>query len=197
VQAGESPAFTPQEELMNVLASKAQLRASFLRWALFLVPLVLLLGFTAGQLGSPDTPWFAGLVKPAIFPPPVVFGVVWSILFVLIGLALAFVASAWGAAGRGLALGVFAVQFLITQSWTAVFFGMQDMTNALYVIGVAAVLLIAAIVLFWRVRRVAAVLLLPYFGWVCFAGVLNYAFIEANPDGGARGASGAETRVQL
>jgi translocator protein len=182
---------------MNVLASRAQLRASFLRWALFLVPLVLLVGFTAGQLGSPDSAWFAGLAKPAIYPPPVVFGIVWSALFVLIGFALAIVASAWGAPGRGLALGVFAVQFLITQSWTAVFFGMQDMTSALTVIGVAAVLLVVAIVLFWRVRRMAAVLLLPYLGWVCFAGALNYAFIEANPDGGLRGASGAETRVQL
>lgn len=182
---------------MNVLASKAQLRASFLRWALFMVPLVLLTGFTASQFGGPDTPWFAGLVKPSIYPPPAVFGIVWSILFVLIGLALALVASAWGAAGRGLALGVFAVQFLITQSWSAVFFGMQDMTSGLIVIGVAAVLLLAAIALFWRVRRVAALLLLPYLAWVCFAGTLNYAFIQANPDGGDTSGSGAETRVKL
>ena len=144
---------------MNVLASKAQLRASFLRWALFMVPLVLLIGFTAGNLGGPDTPWFAGLVKPAIYPPPAVFGIVWSILFLLIGLSLAMVASAWGAAGRGLALGVFAVQFLVTQSWTAVFFGMQDMASGLIVIGVAAVLLLVALPLFWRVRRGAALLL--------------------------------------
>ena len=182
---------------MNVLASKAQLRASFLRWTLFMVPLVLLVGFTAGQLGGPDTPWFAGLAKPAIYPPPAVFGIVWSILFVLIGLALALVASAWGAPGRGLALGVFAVQFLVAQSWSAVFFGMQDMSTGLYVIIAAAVLLVMAVVLFWRVRRLAGGLLLPYLAWLCFAGVLNYAFIAANPDGGAKGDSGAETRVEL
>ncbi len=182
---------------MNVLASKAQLRASFLRWALFLVPLEMLVGFNAGQMGGTDSPWFAGLVKPAIYPPPALFGIVWSILFVLIGLSLAIVASAWGAAGRGVALGVFAVQFLVTQSWTAVFFGMQDMAGALYVIGVAAALLLVSIALFWRVRRLAALLLLPYLAWVCFAGTLNYAFIQANPDGGAKGASGAETRVAL
>lgn len=182
---------------MNVLASKAQLRASFMRWALFLVPLVLLIGFAAGQLGGPDTPWFAGLVKPSIYPPPAVFGIVWSVLFVLIGLSLALVASAWGADGRGLALGVFAVQFLVTQSWSAVFFGMQDMQGGLIVIGVAAVLLLAALPLVWRVRRVAGLLLLPYLGWVCFAGALNYAFIEANPDGGNTTATGAATRVKL
>ncbi|MEE4316487.1 TspO/MBR family protein [Erythrobacter dokdonensis] len=182
---------------MNVLASKQQLRASFLRWALFLVPLVLLIGFTAGQLGGPDTPWFAGLEKPAIYPPTAVFGIVWSILFVLIGLSLALVASAWGAPGRGLALGVFAVQFLLTQGWTAVFFGMQDMTGGLYLLGASAVLLVAAVALVWRVRRVAGLLLLPYLAWVCFAGVLNYAFIQANPDGGLRGSSGAQMRVEL
>ena len=61
---------------MNILASKAQLRASFLRWALFLVPLVMLIGFAAGQLGGPNTAWFAGLNKPSIYPPPVLFGIV-------------------------------------------------------------------------------------------------------------------------
>ncbi len=182
---------------MNVLASKAQLRASFLRWALFMVPLVLLIGFFAGQLGSPNTAWFAGLTKPAIFPPPVTFGIVWTALFILIGLSLAMVASAWGARGRGLALVALGVQFVVTQSWTAFFFGMQDMQTALAVIGVAAALLLVALALVWRVRRLAAVLLVPYLAWVCFAGVLNYAFIEANPDGGTRGAEGAATRVKL
>lgn len=182
---------------MNVLASKAQLRASFLRWALFMVPLVMLIGFAAAQFGGPDTAWFAGLVKPAIYPPPIVFGIVWTILFVMIGIALALVASAWGAIGRGAALAAFAVQFLVTQSWTAVFFGRQDMQSALYVIGAAAVLLLVALALIWRVRRAAALLLLPYLGSVCFAGVLNYAFIQANPDGGNHNDSGAETRVEL
>ncbi|MBA4044529.1 MAG: tryptophan-rich sensory protein [Erythrobacter sp.] len=182
---------------MNVLASKAQLRASFLRWALFMVPLVLLIGFSAGQLGGPNTAWFAGLEKPAIFPPPITFAIVWTTLFIMIGCALALVASAWGAPGRGLALGVFAVQFLVTQSWSAVFFGMQDMWAGLYVIGAAAALLLIALPLVWRVRRLAGLLLLPYLGWVCFAGALNYAFIQANPDGGNRDASGATTQVTL
>ena len=182
---------------MNLIASKAQLRASFLRWALLMVPLVLLIGFTAGQLGGPDTPWFQGLEKPAIYPPPAAFGIVWSILFVMIGLALALVAGAWGAMGRGLALGVFAVHFLVTQSWTAVFFGMQDMQAGLYVLGFAVISLLIALPLIFRVRRAAGLLLLPYFAWVCFASVLNYEFIRANPDGGQRGGSGAATRIEF
>lgn len=182
---------------MNVLASPAQLRASFLRWALFMVPLVLLVGFFAGQLGGPDTAWFAGLVKPAIYPPPVTFGIVWTTLFVLIGLALALVASAWGAAGRGLALIVFAVHFLVTQSWSAVFFGMQEMQIALIVICFGIASLAVALLLMFRVRRVAGLLLLPYLAWLCFAAALNYQFIAENPDGGQRGIDGAATKVEF
>ena len=182
---------------MNVLASPQQLRASFLRWALFMVPLIMLVGFAAGQLGGPDTPWFAGLAKPAIYPPPVVFGIVWSILFVMIGLSLAIVASAWGAAGRGIALAAFAIHFIVNQSWTAVFFGMQEMMAALMILGIGIGSLAVAMALVFRVRRMAAALLLPYFAWLCFAAVLNYQFITINPDGGARGASGSETRVEL
>ena len=66
---------------MNRLASPNQLRASFTRWALFTVPLVLLLGFISGRIGDgADDPWFVSLVKPAIFPPPAAFGIVWPIL---------------------------------------------------------------------------------------------------------------------
>lgn len=182
---------------MNVLASPAQLRASFLRWALFMVPLVMLIGFTAGQLGGPDTAWFAGLAKPAIYPPPVTFGIVWTALFVLIGLSMAMVASAWGASGRGLALAAFAIHFLVTQSWTAVFFGMQDMIAGLMVLGSGIASLLIALALVLRVRRTAGLLLLPYLAWLCFAGVLNYQFITANPDGGPAADSGSATRIVL
>ncbi|MDJ0641681.1 MAG: TspO/MBR family protein [Erythrobacter sp.] len=182
---------------MNFLASKAQLRASFLRWSLFLVPLIVLLGFLGGQMGSPDTAWFQSLAKPAIFPPPAAFAIVWTILYIMIGFALALVVSAWGAVGRGLAIIVFAVHFVGNLAWTAVFFGMQNMTAGLAVLCYAVVTLIAVIAVFWRVRRNAALLLLPYFVWVCFATVLNYQFIAENPDGGQRGESGAVERIEL
>lgn len=182
---------------MNLLASKAQLRASFLRWALFCVPLIVLLGFIGGKMGSPDTLWFQSLTKPAIFPPPAAFGIVWSILYVMIGLSLALVISAWGAYGRGLAVGLFAAHFLFNLAWTAVFFGMQDMTGGLVVLGCAVVTLVPVLWAFWRVRPLAMYLLLPYFAWACFASALNYQFIVENPDGGDRSQSGAAVEVTL
>ncbi|MCK0127971.1 TspO/MBR family protein [Erythrobacter sp. F6033] len=182
---------------MNILASKAQLRASFLRWSLFLVPLTVLLGFTSGQFGSPDTAWFQSLNKPSIFPPPAAFGIVWSIIYVLIGFALAMVVSAWGAYGRGLAIIVFALHFIGNLAWTPVFFGMQNMTAALAVMGYVVVTLLGVMYVFWRVRKVAALLLVPYLCWGIFATVLNYQFIVENPDGGDTNESGAVESFKL
>ena len=167
---------------MTMLASRGQLRASFIRWALFTVPLIVLLGFLAGQAGGPDTPWFQALDKPGIYPPPATFGIVWTILYVMVGFALALICAAWGARGRTLALIVFAVHFAFNLAWTPVFFGMQEITGALIVLGLVIVTLIATIVLFWKIRTLAGVLLLPYLGWVLFAFVLNWQFLQLNPD---------------
>lgn len=182
---------------MNVLASKGQLRASLLRWSLFLVPLIVLLGFTAGQLGSPQTAWFQSLTKPAIFPPPAAFGIVWAVLYVMIGFALALVVSAWGASGRAMAIIIFAAHFLGNLAWTPVFFGMQNMQGGLIVLGYAVITLLAVMWSFWRVRRSAALLLIPYLAWASFATVLNYQFIAENPGGGERDTNGAAVEVSL
>ncbi len=182
---------------MNVIASKGQLRASFMRWSLFTVPLIVLLGFLGGQAGSPDTFWFRSLVKPDIFPPPAAFGIVWTILYVMIGFALALVASAWGAKGRGLALALFAIQLGLNLSWTYAFFGMQSIQNGLIVIGSLSVVLIATVIAFWRVRRAAALLMLPYLAWVLFATFLNYEFMRVNPDGGMQERPAETQRIEL
>ena len=102
-----------------------------------------------------------------------------------------------GPAGRGAALIAFAVHFIVTQSWSAVFFGLQDMFAAVILLGFGIASLAGAMALVFRVRRGAAALLVPYLAWLCFATALNYQFIVANPDGGPSGASGVETRVEL
>ncbi|GLK42659.1 MULTISPECIES: TspO/MBR family protein [Novosphingobium] len=168
---------------MNLLASPGQLRASLMRWLLVCVPVVLLLGFLSGQMAGsgPGNPWFDALVKPAVYPPPVTFAIVWSVLYVMMGVALAMVLAARGARGRGIAVLAFAVQFVLNLAWSPVFFGMHRMSAALVLI--AAILLAAVVttILFARVRTVAAALLLPYVLWLVFATYLNFAFLHANP----------------
>ena len=184
---------------MNRLASPAQLRASFVRWALFVVPAVLLLGFVSGRLGgdAASDPWFIALDKPAIFPPPAAFGIVWPILYTLMGLAAAMVCAAWGSRFRLPAILAFVVQLLINLAWSPMFFGEHEMTLALYIILVLDVALTVTIVLFWQVRRGAALLLLPYLAWILFATVLNYEFLRMNPAADGAEGSYAVQRIEL
>ncbi len=184
---------------MRYLASPAQLRASLLRWSLFTVPLVLALGFLSGRgAGSgPDNPWFAALAKPGLYPPPATFGIVWTVLYVLMGVSLAMVLSARGARGRGLAVAAFVVQFALGLAWSPVFFGLHRIALALGIIGALALALAVTIGLFWRVRPLAAGLLLPCLAWVCFASLLNWQLLTLNPHADGTSPSGATVRVQL
>lgn len=169
---------------MTELASPGQLRAALLRWSLFLAPLLLLLGTISGMMANSGETnfWFAGLEKPAIYPPPATFGIVWTVLYLLMGVALAMVVTARGAPGRGLAIGVFAVQFLLNLVWSPVFFGMQLLVPGLYLLLAIDVAVLASVLLFYRVRPLAALLLAPYLAWVLFAAVLNWQFVQANPE---------------
>ena len=183
---------------MNRLASPGQLRASYIRWALFLVPLVLLLGFVSGRLGGDASdPWFIALEKPDIFPPPVAFGIVWPVLYTLMGLAAAMVCAAWGSRYRLPAILAFVLQLAVNLAWSPVFFGEHEITLALYVIVVLDVALLITVVLFWKVRRAAALLLVPYLAWILFATLLNYEFLQLNPDADGAAGSNAVQRIEL
>lgn len=185
---------------MTVLALRGQLRASFLRWALLIVPAVFLLGFGSGMLAQsgPGNAWFDSLVKPPLYPPPATFGIVWSVLYVLMGIALTLVVAARGAAGRGIAIAVFLVQLGLNLAWSPLFFGAHRISGALILLGAIDLAVLATVILFWRVRRGAALLLLPYLAWVLFATLLNFQFLTANPDADGRaGGSNAAARFEI
>ena len=184
---------------MNFLASREQLRASLLRWTLVCVPGCILLGVLSGRLSQSGAgnPWFDGLLKPDLFPPPALFGIVWTVLYALMGLALALVGSAWGARGRGLAVVLFAAQFLVNLTWSPVFFGMRQITGGLIVIAILDILVVATLVLFWRIRKLAGLLLLPYLAWILFATVLNYEFLQLNPEADGSDGAAASARVRI
>jgi len=184
---------------MNRLASPAQLRASLLRWSLFIVPVVVLLGFLSGQMaGSGATnPWFAALEKPASYPPPAAFGIFWTILYIMMGIALAMVCSAWGARWRPFAVLAFILQFILNLAWSPVFFAQHDIALALSIIIALDVAVVLTIWLFWKVRRAAAYMLLPYLAWILFATVLNLQFLQLNPDAGEINANNAVQRIEL
>lgn len=184
---------------MTELASASQLRASFIRWALVCVPGVVLLGFLSARLfqSGPGNPWFDALTKPSLYPPPATFGVVWTALYVLMGIALALIASARGAWGRERAFAAFIVQLLLNLAWTPLFFAAHQITWALILICVLIVAVGITVWLFHQVRPLAAWLLLPYLAWLLFAALLNWQFLEANPAADGKPGTGASQRITL
>jgi tryptophan-rich sensory protein len=145
---------------MTEIASSGQLRAGLARWVLVLVPGINLLGFLSASVSfsGPDNPWFASLVKPGIYPPPLAFPIVWTTLYVLMGVALAIVVTARRARARGGDC-AFAAHLVLNMAWSPVFFGMHRIALAMGIIVAMAVSLIVVIAMFWRVRPVAAGLL--------------------------------------
>jgi tryptophan-rich sensory protein len=184
---------------MNEIASSGQLRMSLLRWILVCVPAIVGIGSLMGILSNSgyDNGWFAALHQPAIMPPGWLFGVAWTILYTLIAIALAIVINARGAAGRGLAIGLFIVQLIANFAWSPLFFGAHKVSLALLLIGFILITAIATTVLFGRVRRAAALLMLPYLGWLCFATLLNFQFDQLNPDAETLAPPVASTNIHL
>ena len=169
---------------MTGIASRSQLRMSFLRFALLTVPLVLLLGTISGRIADSGygNPWFDALAKPALMPPGWVFGVVWTLLYILLGLALALILHAKGARGRPLALGLFLAQMALNYAWSPLFFAAHEVGAAFVVIVLMVVLSAVTALLFARIRRSAALLMLPYLAWLFFAAYLNWQIGALNPD---------------
>lgn len=171
---------------MNGLASRAQLRGSLLRAMLVAVPLVVLLGTISGRVAGAASanPWFQALVKPDIYPPGYVFGVAWTILYAVMGVAAAMVWSARGARMRWPSLLLFVLQLAANLAWSPLFFREQRIEDAFWLIVAIGGLALLTTISFFTVRRLAAVLLLPYLAWLGFAGLLNWRIHELNPDGG-------------
>lgn len=169
---------------MSQIASPAQLRMSLLRWALFVVPLTMFLGWLSSTISGSgdDNAWFAELVKPDAQPPGWVFGVVWPLLYLTTGFALAIVLNARGAALRMVGVGLFLLQFVLNLSWSPLFFGKHEVTNAFYLIVLILAVAIGTTFVFGRIRAVAAWLMVPYLVWLSFATILAYQIDQLNPD---------------
>jgi benzodiazapine receptor len=118
--------------------------------------------------------WYPTLAKPSFNPPAWVFGPVWTLLYVMMGVA-AFLIWRQGLDADGVrtALAVFAVQLALNGLWSILFFGMRAPGLALAEIALLWIAIGLTTLFFWRVTATAGALLLPYWGWVSFATILN------------------------
>jgi tryptophan-rich sensory protein len=141
----------------------------------------LLIPFVAGATGMFFRPglWYAALAKPAGTPPGWVFPLVWSTLYLMMGVAALLVART-PHANRAVALRLFHAQLALNALWSLLFFGLHSPVSGLIDILLLINLVAFTILVFRRVRPLAAALLLPYLVWIMYAAYLNAGIVVLN-----------------
>lgn len=133
--------------------------------------------FTSSSIGS----WYSTISKPGFNPPGWIFGPVWTVLYILMGISLYLVLQ------KGLpdthvkiAILIFAVQLVLNILWSILFFGMQSPMLAFIEIILLWVFILLTITHFYALSKPAAYLLIPYILWVSFAAILNFSIYMLN-----------------
>jgi benzodiazapine receptor len=143
----------------------------------------LMAGVVGSQYTSPSIPsWYAGLAKPDLTPPSWVFGPVWTVLYIMMGLSLYLILQSGlknGEVAFGLILFIF--QLLLNVGWSYVFFAGHSTLFGFVVIVALWAVLLSTIIQVSRFSIAGAALLIPYLIWVSFAAYLNYAIMMMNP----------------
>ena len=139
---------------------------------------VAVVAIVGGLASASASAQYRGLVQPSWAPPSWLFGPVWTVLYVMIAVSgwLVWRRAGWVRSAHG----VYAVQLVLNMLWSPLFFGAGLLGLAFVDILLLAASVVATIVLFARVSRLAAVLLVPYLAWVGFASVLNFAIWQLN-----------------
>ncbi len=142
----------------------------------------LFVSFSAAATGSRNRPdeWYLYLKKPMWNPPGWIFAPVWTLLYAMMALAAWRVWEAVPLAESWLALGCFLAQLMANALWSWLFFGKRRIDLALLDLSLLWILVLSCLLLFYELDRVAGLLLLPYLGWLSFAGMLNVSIWRLN-----------------
>ena len=140
----------------------------------------------AGLIGTVFTldsipTWYATLNKPSFNPPNWIFGPVWTILYLMMGISLFIV---WKEDLKNKvvksAFTIFIIQLFLNTIWSIVFFGMHSPAGGLIIIVLLWIMILFTILKFMKISRVAGILLIPYLLWVSFATFLNFSIYKLN-----------------
>lgn len=141
----------------------------------------------AGVIGSYWTApaieaWYSTLAKPFFSPPNFLFAPVWITLYLMMGISIYLIWKKIDLKPKKvkLAMTIFWLHLILNGSWSIIFFGAQNILIALFVLIALWILVLALIFLFWKISKPASYLLIPYFLWISFAGILNYSLFVLN-----------------
>ena len=126
------------------------------------------------------TGWYTTLHKPAFNPPNYLFGPVWSLLYLLMGVSLFMILKAEKSPARSKAIAAFTIQLILNFFWSIIFFRFHAVGIALVEIVLMWVTILWMIVAMYRVNKPASLIQIPYLAWVSFASILNAAIFYLN-----------------
>lgn len=132
-----------------------------------------------GMIFQPGA-WYSHLAKPAWTPPDWLFPPAWTLLYTLMAVAAWLVWQRAGFAGARLALGLYLLQLAFNAAWSWLVFGLRRLDLGLVDVTLMWLAIAATILAFWRIHRMAALLLAPYLVWVTYAAALNLALWRMN-----------------
>ena len=130
--------------------------------------------------GSMDI--YSTMITPPLAPPAILFPIVWTILYILMGIsaAMVYTESTVPFAQRKTALYTYAASLFVNFFWSIIFFNMRAFLFAFVWLLLLLFLIIKTIMDYWKINRVAAYLQIPYAIWVAFAGYLNFGIWYLN-----------------
>lgn len=142
----------------------------------------ILICFLPAIIGSQFGPgdWYQALNKPEWNPPNWIFGPVWTLLYVLMGISVWIIWKSYGLKTAAIPIAFFIVQLILNALWSWFFFGLENVGLAFVDIIALWTFILITLILFWKLNTWSGVLLIPYIAWVSFATILNYNIWQLN-----------------
>lgn len=139
------------------------------------------LGVIAGLFTAEAIPgWYETLKRPSFNPPNWLFGPVWTTLYILMGISLFLIWKQSPGKERNVAIFVFLIQQVLNFGWSFIFFYFNRIGFALVEIILLWISIIIMLVLFYKIKPLAAYINIPYLMWVTFAAILNASYYLLN-----------------
>lgn len=154
---------------------------SHVQGAIISAGIALLTGMLSSLVSGNQGTVYQSINLPPYSPPPWLFGVVWPILYILMGIAayLIYITPA-KKADKTNALVTYGIQLFINFSWSIVFFKFQEFGWAVVVLALLLLLVALTLMFFYHINKVAALLIIPYFLWLLIAYYLNIGVFVLN-----------------
>ena len=145
----------------------------------------ILISQLAGIIGSLFTitstkSWYTTIIKPSFNPPNWIFGPVWTLLYLLMGISLYLILTTKKSKNRKIGLYLFFTQLVLNTLWSILFFGLQSPLFAFIEIIILWLAILLTIIYFYKINKKASYLLIPYILWVTFAAILNLSIYSLN-----------------